>query len=473
MSAQGGMVFSSFTFLFLFLPLVLVINRWLPLFWSNLFLLVASLFFYYLGEGSLVLLLVGSITWNYGFGRWIPYLKSPIWKKVVVGICVVGNIGLLLYYKYLLFFLENIGWIDLLSPEILADWVLPIGISFFTFQGVSYILDVSWGQEKAERSWIRLGLYIALFPQLIAGPIVKFNEIQTYLRSRVIQTNQMVSGVQQAIRGLVKKVLLANQFALVADAVFKTSADNLSTPIAWLGLLAYTLQIYFDFSGYSDMAIGLCRVMGFEIPENFRHPYIARSIRAFWRRWHISLSSWFRDYLYIPLGGNQKSIFRTYFNLFVVFLITGLWHGASWNFVIWGLLHGLFLILERARWIPVDRFPPWLGHLYTLLVVVGTWVFFRIEALDESLVFWQQLLFWKPSGDPYVLLFLQPYFWLIFLAGVLLVTPIRSQVEGWWLARAPLAWRWGILVSVYVGLFYLCLMELSITSYSPFIYFKF
>jgi len=245
------MVFSSFTFLFLFLPLVLVINRWLPVFWSNIFLLLASLLFYYLGEGSLVMLLVGSITWNYSFGQLLSYLKSPIWKKVAVSACVTGNIGLLIYYKYLLFFITNLGWIDWFSPDLFADWALPIGISFFTFQGVSYILDVSWGQEKAERSWVRLGLYIALFPQLIAGPIVKYKEIQTYLQTRVIKREQMVSGVQQAIRGLVKKVLFANQFALVADAVFKTSADDLSTPIAWLGLLAYALQIYFDFSGYS------------------------------------------------------------------------------------------------------------------------------------------------------------------------------------------------------------------------------
>ncbi len=468
------MVFSSFTFLFLFLPLVLAINRWLPVAWSNIFLLLASLFFYYLGEGALVLLLVGSITWNYTFGRLIARLPSILWKKVAVSICVTGNISLLIYYKYLLFILENLGWTDWLSLGMFDDWVLPIGISFFTFQGISYILDVSWEQEKAERSWVRLGLYIALFPQLIAGPIVKFNEIQAYLQDRVLDRKQMVSGVQQAIRGLVKKVLFANQFALVADAVFSTPTEALSTPLAWLGLLAYTLQIYFDFSGYSDMAIGLCRVMGFEIPENFRHPYTARSVRSFWRRWHISLSSWFRDYLYIPLGGNRKGVVRTFLNLYLVFFITGLWHGASWNFVIWGLLHGLFLVLERANWIPAERFPAWLGHVYTMLVVMGTWVFFRIEGLEDSLAFWQQLLGWQPTGDAYAHLFLQPYFWILLGGGLLFTTPVRSQFEGWWLAKENFSWwRWGLLMVVYTGLFYWSLAELSITSYSPFIYFKF
>jgi len=472
------MVFSSFLFLFLFLPLVVIINRFLPIRWSNVFLLLVSLFFYFAGEGVLAILLVGSIAWNYAYG-WCTKLvaQGSIASKAVLGAFLSGNIGLLLYYKYAAFLIENLGLSSFIPKSQYAEIVLPIGISFFTFQGIGYCIDVYRKTTPPERSPVKLGLYIAFFPQLIAGPILKFNQFAPYLSKRTVHIDQSVAGSSKFIRGLAKKVLLANNFGLVADVVFELDPSELSTPIAWLGILLYTLQIYFDFSGYSDMAIGLGKIMGFHIPENFKHPYIAKSLQEFWRRWHISLSTWFKEYLYIPLGGNRKGSGRTYVNLLIVFFITGLWHGSNYTFIVWGLVHGFFLIIERLRPASFPKAPAVLGHAYVLFVVMMAWVLFRSESMELAFSYLEQLFAFTTNGNPKTLLYMQPYLWILIGIGVLLATPMRSFLKAKWKAKG--AWKTkphyttALVSFAYIALLLYCLMERSVATHTPFIYFKF
>lgn len=382
------MVFSSNIFLFLFLPLTLF-GYFLPFGknYKNTFLLIASLIFYSWGEAQYLWLLLLSILGNYFFGLRIE--KS---KKFIVP-AVAFNLLLLGYFKYANFLVENLPF------EITLKKIhLPIGISFFTFHAISYLVDIYRKKCLAQRNVFELALYIAFFPQLIAGPIVRYNFIEKYLSKRRHNWFYAAYGIRRFIIGLGKKVIIANPLGEVADAVFALSTNDLSTPVAWLGIVCYSLQIYFDFSGYSDMAIGLARIFGFRFPENFNYPYIARSIREFWRNWHMSLSAWFRDYVYIPLGGNRVSLARQYFNLVLVFFLCGLWHGASWNFVIWGMFHGIFLMIERIVSIhghePLGtqhKIKNFLGNIYVMLVVMIGWVFFRSPDLTHSLTYLQHM----------------------------------------------------------------------------------
>ena len=345
------MVFSSPVFLLVFLPATLFFTLILPRRFQNIMLLIASLFFYAWGGVSFSLIIVSSITINYIVGRQIAKREGKKGAKNALILGLVLNLLLLGIFKYANFIIDNLNvvfdWIHL-EPVKMNSIYLPIGISFFTFQAISYIVDVYKKKTPAQKNLIDLALYISLFPQLIAGPIVRYHDIAKQLRNRIPGIKKFASGVERFILGLAKKVLIANTFALVADKIFALEIAEMSTSMAWLGAVAYTFQIYFDFSGYSDMAIGLGRMFGFEILENFNFPYISKSIREFWRRWHISLSNWFRDYLYIPLGGNRKTQGRVFLNLLIVFFLTGFWHGAAWNFVIWGLFHGLFLVIERV-----------------------------------------------------------------------------------------------------------------------------
>ena len=464
------MSFTHFLFLFAFLPVVLGINRFLPQRWSNVFLLITSLLFYFAGESTLVLLLICSIAWNYlgalTMQRWIQH------KRFILGLAIAGNLMVLVYYKYAVYLTQLMGLDTWANAYRLAELALPLGISFFTFQGISYLVDVSRGEHQAAKNPIKVGLYIALFPQLIAGPIVKYKEIATTLEQRSTTHAQRWNGCLKFLRGLVKKVVFANQFALIADATFSEASMGLPSAIAWLGLVAYTLQIYYDFSGYSDMAIGLCRIMGFTIPENFNHPYIARSLRDFWRRWHISLSTWFRDYVYIPLGGSRVTTWRVYVNLCIVFFITGLWHGASTNFVLWGLMHGTWILLERRFANTLNRLPRWLQHGITLLVVMLTWVFFRLENLhDASLYF--TCLFQGMGENFFALTYTTPYLWTLLAAGALLTTPLRHALVKWrdqWLNP-----KTSVVLQfiIYGGAGLFCWMEMSSATYQSFIYFKF
>ena len=382
------MVFASPVFLFLFFPLVLAAYFALPRRWGNGVLLVASIAFYIWGEGVMVVLVLTSVAFNWIMGGRIGAAEDTSARRRGLALAVGGNLVLLAIFKYANFLAANLnvvlgglGW----GTITLAAIPLPLGISFFTFHSISYLIDIYRRNASVQRSVGNYALYIMLFPQLIAGPIIRYKDIAAQITQRRSRCADVAEGVRRFIIGLGKKVLIANTLGGVADQIFGIAPHQLNTPAAWLGIVCYTLQIYFDFSGYSDMAIGLMRIFGFRVLENFNYPYISQSIREFWRRWHISLSNFFRDYLYIPLGGNRRGTLRAYGNLIVVFLLCGLWHGANWTFIVWGVWHGVFLVLEHAglggalerAWRP-------LRHAYALAAVVGGWVLFRCDTLAHA-----------------------------------------------------------------------------------------
>ena len=480
------MVFSSPIFLFLFLPVVLLLHGLAPQRARNSVLLAASLFFYAWGETVFVLVMLFSIAANYIAGRVIAQQSPGASRRVCLGIAVGLNLGLLLAFKYSHFLAENYS---LLASSMgfagleLEPLHLPLGISFFTFQALSYIIDVYRGSIRAERSPLTLGLYISLFPQLVAGPIVRYPQIREALRSRSLSQGEFAEGAQRFTLGLGKKMLIANTLAVPVDTIFALPAEGLGASLAWFGIVCYALQIYFDFSGYSDMAIGLGRMLGFPFPENFNYPYVARSLSDFWRRWHISLSTWFRDYLYIPLGGNRGSAKATYRNLILVFLLCGLWHGASWNFAIWGLFHGSFLVIERIGWGAVlERLPSPLRHIYTLGVVLIAWVFFRAETLGQALAYLGALLgSGVETGEgQYLVDFVSIVVGVALLAGMLGATPWWRNLEARmrsWEDDGRLALGTSLpgvlrpLATVVV--FIASAMHLATQTFNPFIYFRF
>ena len=380
------MVFSSTVFLFLFLPLVIMIY-YNPFFkgrrFRNASLLLASLAFYAWGEPLFVLLMLFSIFVGWMAGACIENADSPYLRKVVLILSVAYNLVVLFVFKYLTFLAKEFGWL-VGSDFSLIYIALPIGISFFTFQLLSYLFDVYYEKANAQKNILDLALYIALFPQLIAGPIVRYDAIEGQIKNRQESVQDFCEGMTRFILGLAKKVLVANYVGQVADAIFD-DMEQLSVATAWLGSVAYTLQIYYDFSGYSDMAIGLGKMFGFRFPENFNYPYIASSITDFWRRWHISLSSWFRDYVYIPLGGNHVDRLRWIFNLLIVWALTGIWHGANWTFLCWGLFYFVLLMLEKTTGF-VKRLGG-LTHVYTVICIIIGWTIFRSESLLKALEF--------------------------------------------------------------------------------------
>jgi alginate O-acetyltransferase complex protein AlgI len=379
------MVFSAPIFLFLFLPVVLALYVATPPRGRNLLLLVASLVFYAWGEPRFVLVMLASALVNYAFALGLGATRH---RRLVLALAIAVNLGLLAVYKYSDFVVTNVDglleWAGMPSIP-LPRLALPLGISFFTFHALSYLIDVYREKVPAQKNPLRVALYIALFPQLIAGPIVRYAMIAPEIARRHTTRDDLVSGIERFVVGLGKKVLIANTLATPADAIFGLPPAELSAGLAWFGVVCYTLQIYFDFSGYSDMAIGLARIFGFHFPENFCYPYVSRSLTEFWRRWHISLSTWFRDYLYVPLGGNRHGSARLYRNLLIVFTLCGLWHGASWTFLIWGLYHGAFLVAERVSGARSGR-GGWrpLAHAYALLVVMVGWVLFRSPSLGHA-----------------------------------------------------------------------------------------
>jgi alginate O-acetyltransferase complex protein AlgI len=466
------MVFSSTIFLFLFLPLALLGYFILPKALRNLFLLLISLLFYAWGEGNQVLLMITSILVNYVGGFLIGrFRRKDGLARLFLALSVTVNLSFLLYYKYFNFFIDNIHRFGFSFFTKHEGLILPIGISFYTFHGISYLVDVYRKDAYEQKEPIRLGLYIAFFPQLIAGPIIRYHDIAEQLSNRKVTPKLFTEGIIRFIRGLAKKLIIANTVALIADETFALPPQDIPASIAWLGIICYTLQIYFDFSGYSDMAIGLAKMFGFNFRENFNYPYISQSIQEFWRRWHISLSSWFRDYLYIPLGGNRKGKFRTYLNLLIVFFITGLWHGASLNFIFWGLFHGLFLILERSKLINTDRFPAIFRHLYALVVVIIGWVFFRADNLHAAIGFLKSMAGLQTGTNYTPLIYITNYSMFVLGLAVLFSTPIRKliadKVES--LQQLALVSRYGF----YTVLFVLSILELAQSSYNPFIYYRF
>ncbi len=488
------MVFSSLFFLYAFLPLTVLLYFAVPLRYRNHILLTASLFFYAWGEMAYVLLMMVSILVNWLVGLAIERDKQndlPAKRFLVLG--VVLNLLPLAFFKYGNFVIDNFYQLTAglgVNPIDFPQIHLPIGISFFTFQAISYIVDIYREEAVVQKKLVNLALYISLFPQLIAGPIVRYHDIARAINHRVTRMQDISDGILRFITGLGKKVLIANNMGAVADIIFALPMENVSTGLAWIGIIAYTLQIYFDFSGYSDMAIGLGRIFGFKFLENFNYPYAARSIQDFWRRWHISLSSWFRDYVYIPLGGSRVGLSRTSFNLVLVFFLCGLWHGASWTFVLWGLYHGLFLVLERSAWGRLlARLPAFLAHTYTLFVVIIGWVLFRAETLDQALAYMGRLFAFESVDylDAYLFARLNVQFYIALAAGVILSFPwVRdgfrfldarlfgssaqsSSKPSLWLAtsKSLALGAWIFLISA------VCAAQLAIGGYNPFLYFRF
>ena len=472
------MVFASMQFIWIFLPMTLVLYYILKLTGKqvllNLLLLLASILFYAWGEPRYIILLFVSVMINYLGGLFIEAAgERPGLKRAALSVTVALNLLLLGYFKYYNFAAENInalfGALGAGAVMPVRNIVLPIGISFYTFQAMSYVIDLYRGKCRLQRSFWKLLLYIMFFPQLIAGPIVRYRDVAEQIDKRSVDLDGFALGVTRFITGLGKKVLLANTFGEAVDRVFGLQMNELSTAMAWYAMVLYAMQIYFDFSGYSDMAIGLGRMFGFEFLENFDFPYRASSIREFWRRWHISLSTWFREYLYIPLGGNKKGRLRTYINLIIVFFATGFWHGAGWAFVLWGLLHGAFSIMERLFLGKLlDKNPlKFINHIYCLLVVLLSWVLFRAGDMELASDMFSSMFTFRDS--------LSLSFFEVFdrecivfsLIGVLLcgILPPGLQLR----LRESCLFRTAALPLI----FFFSLCFLISGSYNPFIYFRF
>ena len=505
------MLFTEPTFLFLFLPLLLALyfasraaGARAHGGYANWLLLIASIIFYAKGGGLFTWLMLALIAFNYWMaiavdrGRETGSARRWLTGAVTVDLIVLG------IFKYANFFADNVN--ALLSalnrqPIGVPRLLLPIGISFFTFHAISYVVDVYRRDAVAQKSPVHAALYMLLFPQLIAGPIIRYRDIADQLARRMVTLDDFAYGVRRFVIGLAKKVLIANVVAGPADRIFGMPLVQLSMAHAWLGIICYTLQIYFDFSGYSDMAIGLGRMFGFRFPENFRWPYVATSIQDFWRRWHLSLSTWFRDYLYIPLGGNRVPLARQYRNLVTVFFLCGLWHGASWNFVIWGLWHGAFLVVERivntrrssdpqirrSSDPQISRssnpqihnssdsygllaWPLW-PHLYTLLVVMVGWVFFRAETLTGAIGFLKALFALNVTSPAplRVGFFLTPEVWMALIAGAIGSTPWIPALA----KRGRSAWLEALSTAALAGALFASILQMAARTYNPFIYFRF
>lgn len=470
------MVFSSMTFLWLFLPVVFVLCLLIrkPKY-QNILLLIFSLFFYAWGMPYYVILLLVSVIINWICGVWMEKWEKG--RTVVLIVSVVANLGLLGYFKYANFILNTI---DALIPGgntlPRLNIGLPIGISFFTFQAMSYVIDLYRGEYKAQKNPLNLALYISFFPQLIAGPIVKYRDVNKQIVERTVTGEKIALGFRRFIYGLAKKVIISNILAISVDRIYATDMTRVNSALAWTAAICYTLQIYYDFSGYSDMAIGLGRMFGFDFLENFNYPYISSSIKEFWRRWHISMSSWFREYLYIPLGGNRKGKIRTYINLFIVFAATGLWHGASWNFVGWGLFHGFFIILERLGFGKLLEKSKILSRIYCLLVVIVGWVFFRandtgtaIEIIKRMFMPWQY-----NSGNMILGVIMNAKTLLITFIAIIACGPVQQIFKIKALEKVAAKWKNSLPEAIVLALLlFYSITLLANDAYNPFIYFRF
>ena len=470
------MVFSSYVFLFLFLPILIVCYYLVPSKFRNArntVLLFFSLIFYGWAGPKYLLLLGLSIAINWSGSAVIHLLQKPIWKKVSLAIVILANISIFVIFKYTDFFITNINSI-FGSSIALTGIILPVGISFYTFQGMSYVIDVYRDPSLYLKNPLKVALYITLFPQLVAGPIVRFSDVAAEISCRRENTEECAAGLRRFVLGLAKKIILADTFGIIADQAF--SASSLTTGMAWAGAIAYTMQIYLDFSGYSDMAIGLGQFFGFHFVENFNYPYISKSVTEFWRRWHISLSTWFRDYVYIPLGGNRCSPCRQIFNMSVVWTLTGIWHGANWNFVLWGVYYLMWLILEKyVLHQLLQKIPAVIRHITTLLIVLVGWVLFRANNLEHALSYLSCMI--GRNGTPgdlnYFLVQMINYaaFWII---GLIAVTPLFKTLT----TKLNVRFGQNILYQSMrnIGTLLLlgvCILYIIASSYNSFIYFQF
>lgn len=462
------MVFSSLSFLFYFLPTILFLYYILPKkfrYGRNFVLLIGSLFFYFVGEPKAIVVMLLSIFINY-IGGIAVNSGGEKQRKISLTIVVILNLTILFYYKYLMFIVGNLSKIFDFSVETKSIY-MPIGISFFTFQGMSYVFDVYMKNAEVKKNPLDIALYISLFPQLIAGPIVRYKTVADEIDGRVETLDLFSTGVIRFIVGLSKKVLLANKFGIIADEIFKLNGNyNLSVPLSWFGVIMFALQIYYDFSGYSDMAIGLGKMFGFNFLENFDYPYISKSITEFWRRWHMSLGTWFRDYIYIPLGGNRVSVPRHILNMFIVWFLTGFWHGASWNYIIWGLYFFVFLVIEKYVFgNKFEKVPKIFRHLYALIVILVGWVIFKEENSFLLLKYLKAMFSvgLKPTigGVTY---YLKEYYIEIFLGIIFSANILKAFEKGKKTIPA---------ISIYFILLILSIVSLFSSSYNPFIYFRF
>ena len=468
------MVFSSAIFLFIFLPIVLIAHSLVKNIKArNGLLIIASLVFYAFGEPIYIVMLLASVLFNYIMG--LVLVKHR--KKWVLGLAVVANLALLVVFKYTGFIIETFNRVmgtDFLAPNI----VMPIGISFFTFQAISYIVDLYRGKVEGKTTFFQVLLYISLFPQLIAGPIVQYRTVAEHIRYRDVTVDKFSKGVCRFIVGLSKKMLISNSMGFGADKIFGMAVSGIDAPMAWLGAVCYTLQIYFDFSGYSDMAVGIGWMLGFDFPENFNYPYVGVGIRDFWRRWHMSLTGWFREYLYIPLGGNRKGKARQIFNSMVVFLCTGIWHGANMTFVVWGFFHGVLISIETLLHKKDRKTPKALKGfiwLYTMLAVIVGFVIFRADTLGYGIEYIGKMFTGGSQKASMVttMSLLTPSFITTLLIGIVAACPvipfIKKKAEGKKIYK-------GLCVAGYAAtlvLYLLCVMSLASDSYNPFIYFRF
>jgi len=477
-------VFSSEVFLFGFLPLALALYVAVPGAWlKNLALVALSLAFYAWGEGRFVALVLGSALVNYGFALvlWRLPGEATRARRLVLAVAVAVDLGVLVWFKYAGFLADNLTFITgarIGRDVALSQVYLPLGISFFTFHAISYVVDVYRRTSPARTNPLEVVLYFVFFPQLIAGPIIRYKDVAAQLARRTVTLGDFAFGARRFVVGLGKKVLIANTLGVSVDRVFSTDPANVSTALAWFALAAYTLQIYFDFSGYSDMAIGMARMFGFRFLENFDFPYVAGSIREFWQRWHISLSRWFRDYLYVPLGGSRVAPWHVYLNLVVVFFLCGLWHGAKWTFVLWGMLHGLFLVLERTGVLRRVTATPIVRHVYVMAVVMLGWVFFRADSFGYALAYLRTLVHQGPATTLGLRGVVDHETLLVFAIGCVLATPlVARRVEA---VLRDEGTRWARVAfgvaAVPAGLaliFVASTAKLAAGTYNPFVYFRF
>ena len=468
------MLFSSMTFLFVFMPLVMAVYFLSKKEIRNYVLLIASIIFYAWGEPRYLAIMIITILVNYAGAILLDKHYSSRQRLWIVSLTIVLDLSFLFYFKYFNFVVDNINGV-LATDFQLLDIIMPIGISFYTFQAMSYLIDVYRREVPAQKDVYKLALYIVLFPQLVAGPIVKYHDVCEQMDNRTIEFKNVIIGFKRFITGLAKKVLIANTLAEVVDKIFAQAPENLTTGVSWLGAVAYCLQLYYDFSGYSDMAIGLGLMFGFRFLENFNYPYISKSITEFWRRWHISLATWFKLYLYIPLGGNRKGAVRTYWNLFAVFLVTGIWHGAAWSYVAWGIWNGIFIVIERFFGLDKDKNDRWYvsaaKHLYAFFAIVWGMIIFRAESLSYAYEYICRMLHIDvtkhlPDYDYGV----NNKFAIMLIVGLICAMPVcRNLIYIKYERKVQRT-----LVNIWLFLlFFWSTISLAASTYNPFIYFRF
>lgn len=476
------MLFTSAVFLFAFLPAVLAIYLLLKnTTMRNLFLMAASIFFYSWGEVEWCWVMLAVIAVNYVAAILIEETERVGLRKIYLGLTIAADLAILAWFKYAGFLADNVNNLlnGIQAPALdIGNIHLPLGISFFVFHSLSYVVDIYRKVAKAQRNPFNMALYISLFPQLVAGPIVRYHDISDQLTERTVTTDKFAEGIRRFATGLAKKMLIANALAIPADKIFALPVSELTMPVAWFGAICYTVQIYFDFSGYSDMAVGLGLLFGFRLPENFNYPYISQSMREFWQRWHISLSNWFRDYLYIPLGGNRVPDWRVCINLMTVFFLCGLWHGASWQFVAWGIYHGAFLGAERAfAGKYIDRMWKPFRHAYVIFFVILSWVLFRADSFGQAASFYKAMFGFGATTTLYpISMYLNTEICFLLAVAMIASTPVRQLIVQLADQGSKLVTQnriYALRTAWCVAVLMLSMTEIAAGTYNPFIYFRF